>query len=145
MKSVFNWAMIVLVAAIVADVVLGLDTVLNAISITFAVGTALLAAVILGAVAVVVAWIVIRDAIDEIHDDRAAGRPWRWRWVGWIGIAGILVDGVIGTWNAYQEHILFSTAVERIPFAGVPVVVALASYPFKGIERFLMARRSRAR
>ena len=51
-----------------------------------------------------------------------------------------LADGVMGAWNAYQAHILFSDAVEKIPFAGLPVLLALASYPAKWIEQSYMRR-----
>jgi hypothetical protein len=52
----------------------------------------------------------------------------------WIGILGMLLDGVVGAWSAYQEHTLFSTAVTQIPFAGVPVFIALGSYPLKWMK-----------
>lgn len=143
MRSWYNWAIVLLIAATLADVVFGLDAVLNAVSTIFAVGLGLLVVGGVGAAVTALGWIVIRDAVDEIKTDRKNGIPWRWRCVGWVGIAGILADGVVGAWNAYQEHILFSTAVEQIPFAGVPVLLVLASLPFRWIEEFLMRRRRR--
>ena len=58
--------------------------------------------------------------------------------VGWIGIAGILADGMIGAWNVYQQHILFGAAVEKIPFAGAPILVALASILVRLVEQIAM-------
>ena len=88
-------------------------------------------------------WDSVRDVIDDIAFDRRHGIAWRWRLLGYAGLLGILADGVMGAWNAYQQHILFSAAVEQIPFAGLPVLLALASYPAKWIEQTLMQKQKR--
>ena len=139
----YNATMGLLLAAVLAVLFFGLDPVLNGISTVFAAFLVLTVASLVGLSVAALFWIVIRDAVDEIRTDRHNRVPWRWRCLGYIGIIGILVDGVVGAWNAYQQHILFSTAVEQIPFAGVPVLLALASYPFRWIENFAMGRRSR--
>lgn len=139
----YNATMGLLLAAIVAVLVFGLDPVLNGISTVLAAFLVLTVASLIGLSVAALFWIVIRDAVDEIRTDRRNRVAWRWRCLGYIGIIGIMVDGVVGAWNAYQQHILFSTAVEQVPFAGVPVLLALASYPFKWIEDFAMSRRPR--
>lgn len=136
----YNAAMALLLAAIAADFLLGLDTVLNGISTMVAVGLTLAILGLVGGGAVALCWIVVRDVIDDLAFDRCHFIAWRWRLFGYAGWLGILADGVVGAWNAYQQHILFSAAVEQIPFAGVPVLLALASYPAKWIEQSLMRR-----
>jgi len=138
MRSWYNWSMVLLIAAILADVVFGLDAVLDTVSMVFAVGLGMAVAALLITASILLGWIVVRDAMDEIAAERRAGLPWRWRYLGWIGITGILIDGLAGAWNAYQEHVLFRTAVEDLPFVGVPVMIALASYPLRGVEALLM-------
>lgn len=141
MRSWYNWVFATVVVATAADFVFGLDVVLHVMSVAFVVSFgAALAAIALAAAALLIG-IVARDAADEIRSDRASGRPWRWRIAGWTGVTGILVDGAAGAWSAYQQHILFSTAVEQIPFAGIPVLIALGSYPLRWIEEFLMTLR----
>jgi hypothetical protein len=134
-------AMGALIAAIAADFVFGVDAVLNAISTMFVIGAtlAIIALVIAGVGAL--GWIIVRDAIGELRFDRHNGITWRWRILGYFGILGILADGLVGIWNAYQQHILFSAAVEQIPFAGLPVLLALASYPVRWIEETWMKKR----
>lgn len=143
MRSWYNVTIVLLFAATFAALLFGLDAVLNAISTVFVTAAGLLVAIGIVLIVGALFWIVIRDAVDEIYVDRRNGMPWRWRCLGYLGIVGILADGVVGTWNAYQQHILFSAAVERIPFAGVPVLLALASYPFKWVEEFLMRKHRR--
>lgn len=140
MKSWYDWMIAALLLAAAADVIFGLDAVLNAVSLGLAATFAL--AIILVAALTVLAfgWIVIRDELQEIQGDRQNGRPWRSRCVGWLGISGMLVDGTVGAWNAYQQHILFSTAVEQIPFVGLPVFLALGSYPARWVEYFILRR-----
>jgi len=143
MKSSFEWIIAALILGALAALVFGIDAVLNVISTVFALGFGLVVALILAVVIATLGWIGIRDAIDEIKMDRKQGLPWLWRCVGWIGIAGILADGIVGAWNAYQEHVLFSIAVKEIPFAGVPVLLVLGSYPVKWAEALLAKGRRR--
>ena len=132
---------IALVAALVlASLVFGLDTVLNTISTAFVLGLGTTIAFGALALAAIVIIFTVRDALDETRTDRKEGKPWLWRFAGWIGIAGILVDGGIGAWNVYQQHVLFSTAIKEIPFAGVPVLLVLAAYPLKLVEQLLIKR-----
>lgn len=132
--------LVLLLTAIAADVMFGLDVVLNALSIVVAatLGVAVLSVVGLGIGAL--AWITIRDAVEGTRSDRRDRLAWRWRLVAYVGIVGILVDGAVGAWNVYQQHVLFSTAVEDIPFAGVPVWLLLASYPIKWLEQAVVRR-----
>jgi len=131
--------MIVLVAVLVlAGFVFGFDVALNTVSAGIVFGLGIVIALGLVALIAAMGWIVVRDAVTEIQTAREKGRPWRWQCVGWIGIAGILVDGMIGAWNVYQQHILFSTAVEKIPFAGAPILVALASILVRLVEQIAM-------
>jgi MFS family permease len=132
--------MVLLLAAIVAAIVFGLDAVLNGISTFVTVALTIAVLGLVGSLVLALGWIVIRDAADEMRFSRGNGLAWRWQLLGYAGILGILADGIVGTWNVYQEHIQFSTAVEKIPFAGVPVLLALASYPFKWVEQFLMRK-----
>ena len=136
----YNTAMALLLAAIAADFVFGLDAVLNGLSTMVVVALTLAVLGLIGAGAFALCWIVVRDVIDDIAFDRRHGIAWRWRLLGYAGLLGILADGVMGAWNAYQAHILFSDAVEKIPFAGLPVLLALASYPAKWIEQSYMRR-----
>jgi len=134
--------MIVLVAVLaLAGFLVGVDVILNIISVSVFFVAGILTAFGIAALIAIVGWLVVRDAISEIRTVRERGRPWRWLCVGWIGIAGILVDGVIGAWNVYQQHILFSAAVKDIPFAGVPVLVTLASFPVRLVEQVAMRNR----
>lgn len=135
-----NILLIVLLAGIAAAFAFGLDVTLNAVSmiVTVSIAVAVLGLIVLGVCAL--AWITIGDAIEETRFDRRSNIAWRWRFIAYAGVIGILVDGVVGAWHAYQYHIVFSAAVESIPFAGVPVLVTLASYPIKWIEQFLMRR-----
>lgn len=144
-RSVFPWFIGATVFLFLATVVFGLDFVLNAISTSFVIGVGVVLAVGVLASLTALAGLVVRDAIEEIRSDREEGRPWLWRCIGWAGILGILVDGAIGAWNVYQQHIVFGKAVEAIPLAGVPVLLALASYPFKWVEALLMKRRENDR
>lgn len=132
-----------LVAAIVADFVVGIDAVLNAMSTMFVICAtlAIIALIIAGVGAL--GWIIVRDVIGELRFDRHNGVAWRWRLLGYVGILGILADGLVGVWNAYQQHILFSAAVEQIPFAGLPVLLAMAGYPVRWIEEIWMKMRRR--
>jgi len=140
MRSWHNRIIAILIVAAIADVAYGLGAVLKALSIISAIG--LIALVVVSGTGAIfaVSTILMRDAIEEIATDRRHGRPWRWRCVGWIGIIGMLVDGLAGAWSAYQEDILFSAAVAQIPLAGVPVFLALGSYPLKWIEVLLIKR-----
>ena len=136
----YNTAMALLLAAIAADFVFGLDAVLNGLSTMVVVALTLAVLGLIGAGAFALCWIVVRDVIDDIAFDRRHGIAWRWRLFGYAGLLGIFIDGIVGAWNAYQQHILFSTAVEQIPLAGVPVLLALASYPVKWIEQYYMRK-----
>ena len=138
MRSLLSWTIAIVALLVLADFVFGLDFVLNTISTIFVIALSIVVALGAAAVAALIFWLLIRDAVDEIRSDRAEGRAWRWRCIGWIGIAGMLVDGAIGAWNVYQHHVLFSTAVEEIPFAGVPVLLTLASIPLRFAEEILM-------
>lgn len=138
MDSWFAAIVVGLVLAVLASFVFGIDAVLNMISTIFAVGVVAILVAVMAAFLAAIGWVVVRDAIDEIKSDRQEGRPWLWRCVGLAGIAGIILDGIVGAWNVYQKHILFSTAVEEIPFAGVPVLMALGAYPFKWIEALVL-------
>ena len=144
-KSVFPWFIGATFLLFLAAVVFGLDFVLNAISTSFVIGVGFVLAVgVLAGVGALV-WLVIRDAVEEIRFDREEGRPWLWRCIGWAGILGIFVDGAIGAWNVYQQHIVFGEAVEANPLAGVPVLLALAAYPLKWLEALVMKRRESGR
>ncbi len=130
--------------AVLASFVFGIDTVLNTVSTVLAVALAVLLAAVTAAFLAAVGWVVVRDAVDEIVSDRREGRPWLWRCIALAGIAGMILDGLVGAWNVYQRHILFSIAVEEIPFAGIPLLMTIGSYPFKWIEGPLLRwRRSR--
>lgn len=141
MRSWFNVAMALLAVAVAADLVFGIAAVLEAVSILAAIVALVVAAGAVIVALVVLGWIVVSDAAGEIDRDRRNGRPWRWRYAGWIGIGGMVADGAIGSFNAWQEQIAFSAAVEEIPFAGMPVILALSSYPLRWIEGAIMARR----
>jgi len=134
----YNFVMVLLLAAIVADLVLGLDVVLNGISTIVVVILTVVILGLIGSGVVALCWIVSRDMIEVTRFERQNDKPWRWRLLGYAGMLGILADGSVGAWNAYNEHILLSAALERIPFAGVPLLLALASYPFKWIEQSFM-------
>ncbi|MDE2464138.1 MAG: hypothetical protein KGO02_10540 [Alphaproteobacteria bacterium] len=131
-----------LLLGIAADIIFGLDSVLNVISTVLVISVAVIilstSALALGALA----WITMRDAIEGLRSDRRERRAWLWRVAAYIGIFGIIVDGVVGTWNVFQQHVLFSTAVEEIPLAGVPVWLLLASYPIKWLEQAALRQRS---
>jgi hypothetical protein len=135
--------MTVLLAAILATLVFGLDAVLNGISIALAVVVVLVFVIPVLAGLGFLFWVLARDAVVDIKSDRQHGRAWRWRCVAYIGFLGIAIDGLVGAWNAYQQHVLYSMAVEQIPFVGVPVFVALASFPLKWIETALIKLRKR--
>jgi hypothetical protein len=141
----YNAAMALLVAAIVADLIEGLHAVLNAVSVIVAIVAALAVLTMVGAGVVLCCWIVVRDAVLDLRFDRRNGNPWRWRLVGYAGIIGLLVDGAIGAWMAFHEHILFSAAVAHIRFAGVPVALALASYPLRWLEQTILRLRRDAK
>jgi hypothetical protein len=134
MKTWYDWVIAALLLAAAADVFFGLDAVLNAVSLVVVIGFAAAIVIVVMIAVLAFGWIVVRDEIHDIRDDRQLGRPWRARCVGWIGIAGMLVDGSVAAWNAYQQHMLFSTAVEQIPLVGVPVFLALGSYPASWLE-----------
>ena len=141
MRRLRNVLVAVLIVVGVADVVLGLDTEILTIASTAITILAVVAFAAVGLVAVgILGTIFLRDAIDEIREDRAQGRPWVWRGLFWIGVLGLLVDGTIGAWNAYREHILFSEGVREIPFAGLPLLILAASVPLRGIEHLLLRR-----
>lgn len=130
-----NIFLVILLAGFVADFLVGLETVLNAISIVVVVsiGVALVSIIVVGLGAL--AWITVRDAVEVTSSDRQDGRAWRWRIPAYLGLVGILIDGLAGTWHVFQQHILFSTAIEKMPLAGVPVWLLLLSYPLKWIEQ----------
>lgn len=131
----YNVAMVSLLAAIAADIGLGHEFVLNGIA-TIAVTFLMITVFGLGALLLLLfVWITVRDAIDEIQTERQSGLAWRWQIVGYLGFVGILAEGAVGMWYASQNQVLFSDAIENIPYAGVPVLVALASYPAKWLER----------
>ncbi len=141
LRPYFNWhniLLMIIVAAVVADVAFGLDPVLNAISIMFVVGSVLAIFVACALVVAIFFWITVGDLLEDIGSDRRAKMAWRWKFFALAGILGILVDGAIGAWNAYQEHILFSASVAQIPFSGVPVYLLMASYPTKWAEQYFM-------
>jgi hypothetical protein len=139
-----NVLLAVLLAAIAADIAFGLDPLLNAVSTILLVVSALAVAGVFALAAAVLCWITVRDLIGDIRTDRQMRTAWRWKLVALAGISGILVDGAIGAWNVYQKHILFSASVEAIPFAGAPVFLLLASYPFRWIEQYLEGRKERS-
>ncbi len=124
-----------LLGGLVADFVVGLDAVLNAISlgVVVSIGLALFSVMMAGLGVLV--WITVRDAIEAVSSDRHDGRPWLWRIPAYMGVAGIIIDGIAGAWHMYAQHILFSTAVERLPLSGIPVWLLLASYPVRWIEQ----------
>ncbi len=136
-----NIMLVLLIAAIAMDLVFGLDAVLNAVSIILVAGLALAVIVPLVFSLVAIAWLSLRDEIEEIKLERANHLAWRWRILAYAGALGILADGLVGARNVYQGHILFSTAVEAIPFSGVPVFLALASFPVRWIENWILRRR----
>lgn len=130
-----NVFLILLALGLVADLLVGLDEVLNAVSVGIVVGLSL---VLVGLFAIGVGglvWITVRDALEATSSDRREGRAWRWRIPAYLGILGILIDGVAGTWHAFEQHILFSTAIEKMPLAGLPIWLLLLSYPVKWIEQ----------
>ena len=148
MRGIFHWhsiLLILLLAAIAADIVYGLDAVLGLISTLATVGSMLLIAIILAAAAIAILWISIRNLIADIADDSRSAVAWRWRILALAGGVGLLIDGTVGAWNAYQEHMLFSTAVQAIPFSGIPIFLLLASYPFRWIEQYFESRKNKAR
>jgi hypothetical protein len=130
-----NIFLVLLLAGLVADFIVGLDAVLNAISLLIVVVIGLTIFSVVMAGLGTVAWITIRDAIEAMSSDRQDGRPWMWRIPAYVGIAGIIIDGAAGAWHVYAQHILFSTAVERLPLSGIPVWLLLASYPLRWIEQ----------
>ncbi len=143
MRGMFHWHNIllaVLLAAIAADIAFGLDAVLNLISTAAMVVFILFAALLFAAAAIIVLWISTRNLLEDIRSDSRSAVAWRWKILALVGGAGLLIDGAVGAWNAFQQHILFSVAVEEIPFSGVPVFLLLASYPVKWIEQYLEAR-----
>lgn len=143
-RGILHWHNIVLAAlilAIASDMLFGLDALLNLISTVAAVASMLVVAAAFSAALVIVLWITIRDLIEETRTSAGSASAWRWKFVALAGGLGILADGAIGAWNAYQKHILFSTAVENIPFSGIPVYLLLASYPFKWLEQYFESRR----
>lgn len=135
-----NIILAVLLAGIAADLIFGLDTVLNVLSVAIAVivGVALLSLLVLAGGALV--WITIRDALEGLYSDRCDHIAWRWRLAAYAGMLGVVVDGAIGAWNVYAQHVLFSIAVREIPFSGVPVWLLLASYPLKWLEQAVMRK-----
>lgn len=135
-----NMLLVSLLTGIAADLAFGLDVVLNALSIAIAVlvGMAMLGLLILAAGAL--AWLTIRDALEGLRSDRYDHLAWRWRLVAYAGVLGILVDGAIGAWNVYTQHVLFSIGIREIPFSGVPVWLLLASYPLKWLEQAAMRK-----
>jgi hypothetical protein len=140
----FHWhniMLVLLIAAIATDLVFGLDAVLNAVSIFVVASLALAVLAPLTFSLAAIVWLSIRDEIEEIKLERANHLAWRWRILAYAGALGILADGLVGAWNVYQRHILFSTAVEAIPFSGVPVFLALASFPVRWIESWILRRR----
>ena len=144
MRGIFHWHNILLaflLAAIAADIVFGLDALLNLISTLAIVGSVLLLALLFAIAITAILWITIRNLVDDIKNDTRSAVAWRWRILALAGGVGLLIDGTVGAWNAYQKHILFSTAVENIPFSGIPVFLLLASYPFKWVEQHLEFKR----
>ena len=143
MRGIFHWhsiLLIVLLVAIAADIVYGLDAVLSLISTLAMVGSMLLVAIIFAAAAIAVFWISTRNLIQDIRDDSRSSVAWRWRILALAGGVGLLIDGAVGAWNAHERHILFSAAVQTIPFSGIPVFLLLASYPFRWIEQYFESR-----
>ena len=128
-----------LLVIVVVGAALSLDVVLSGISTAVVVSLLVMAAGVVGFIAAALGWITIRDAMGELRSD--GGVAWRWRLFGFVGVLGILADGFVGVWNAYQKHIMFSVAVERIPFAGLPVLILLATFPFRWIEQYLISKR----
>lgn len=142
-RGIFHWHNIVLAALILAvagDLLFGLDAVLNLISTVAAVASMLVVAAAFAVALVILLWISVRDLIEEIRADTRSASAWRWKFVALAGGLGILADGAVGAWNAYQKHILFSTAVENIPFSGIPIYLLLASYPLKWLEQYFESR-----
>ena len=140
----FHWHNIVLailLMAFAADIVYGLDPLLNAISTIFLVGSILSVAAILLLAFAILFWISVRDLIEDIRADKQTSIAWRWKFLALAGIFGIFIDGAVGAWNAYQKHIQFSESVEAIPFSGLPVFLLLASYPFKWAEQYFERRK----
>jgi len=143
----FHWHNIVLailLLALAADIVFGLDPLLNAISTIFLVGSMLLVAAVLFLAFAVLFWISVRDLIEDIRTDKQTNIAWRWKFLALAGLFGIFVDGAVGAWNAYQKHIQFSESVEAIPFSGLPVFLLLASYPFKWAEQYFERLRGKS-
>lgn len=139
-----NILLALLLAAIAMDAIFGLDAVLNAISIIVVAGVVLAVVVPLILSLFAIAWLSVRDEIEEIKLERANNLAWRWRILAYAGVIGILADGLVGAWNVYQHQILFSSAVEAIPFSGVPVFLALASFPVRWIESWILHRRQKS-
>ena len=145
-RGSLNWhsiALAALILAIAGDILFGLDALLNLISTVATVASMLIVAAAFTLAAAILLWISVGDLIEEIRADTRSAAAWRWKFLALIGGLGILADGAVGAWNAYQKHILFSTAVEDIPFSGIPVYLLLASYPFKWIEQYFENRRKK--
>ena len=140
-----NILLVFLLAAIAMDAIFGLDAVLNAISVLVVAGVVLAIILPLILSLFAIAWLSIRDEIEEIKLERANNLAWRWRILAYAGVIGILADGLVGAWNVYQHRVLFSAAVEAIPFSGVPVFLALASFPVRWIESWILHRREKTR
>jgi len=142
-RGIFHWhniALVALILAVAGDLLFGLDALLNLISTVAAVASMLVVAAAFALALVILLWITVRDLIEEIRADTRSANAWRWKFVALAGGLGILADGAVGAWNAYQKHILFSTAVENIPFSGLPVYLLLASYPIKWLEQYFESR-----
>jgi hypothetical protein len=139
-----NILLVVLIAAIATDIVFGLDPLLNAISTALLVGSMLVGAGVFALAAGTLCWITVRDLINDMRTDRKDRIAWRWKLLALAGVLGILADGFIGVWNAYQKHVQFSASVEVIPFSGVPVFLLGASFPFKWVEQYLERRKEKS-
>jgi hypothetical protein len=143
LRDIFHWhnlALVALLAAIAGDIVFGFDAVLNLISTAAIVVSMLVIAAVFSLAAIILFWFTVRDLVEDIRSDKRSAIAWRWKILALAGGLGILADGVVGAWNAYQKHMLFSTAVQHIPFSGIPVFLLLASYPFKWIEQYFERR-----
>lgn len=133
-----NILLAALLTGIAADFIFGIDTVLNMLSVAIAVVVAMALLSLLVLAGIALAWITVRDALEGLRSDRRDRLAWRWRLVAYAGMLGIVVDGAVGAWNVYAQHVLFSVAVREIPFSGVPVWLLLASYPLKWLEQAAM-------
>lgn len=146
MSRLLNWhnALLVALAALIGiDLLIGLDPLLNVISSVFVFVLISLTLLIVGGGLAFLGWLTVKEQMEDTLYERTANRAWLYKLCVLVGFVGIMLDGAVGLWNAFNYGIRFSTAVEKVPFSGIPIYILIASLPIRWIETAMIDYRAR--